>query len=121
PLAAFRAALRAGAEMIETDIRRGRGGDLVLAHGRPPAASRPARLAQLVELAGDRVALDLELKEPGLERDLLRAVADRPPGLIITSFLPQVVEVVGRLDSEIQTGILARPGMATPDLVRTAP
>lgn len=113
---AFRAAVAAGADMIETDVRRGRDGDLVLSHGRVAAGAQPAQLAELLELTAGRVALDLELKEPGLGAALLEAVDPRPPGLVVTSFLPRVLAELSRLDSALDTGLLVRPGTPPADV-----
>jgi glycerophosphoryl diester phosphodiesterase len=115
-MVAFRAAVAAGADMIEADVRRGRDGELVLSHGRVASGTQPARLSELLDLAAGRVALDLELKEPGLERALLEAVDPRPPGLVVTSFLAGVVEELSRLDRGLTTGLLVRPGMPPADL-----
>jgi glycerophosphoryl diester phosphodiesterase len=113
---AFRAAVAAGADMIETDVRRGRDGDLVLSHGRVAAGAQPTRLSELLELAAGRVALDLELKEPELGTALLEAVDPRPPGLVVTSFLPGALAELSRLDSALATGLLVRPGTPPADV-----
>jgi len=115
-MTAFRTAVEAGADMIETDVRRGRDGDLVLSHGRVAVDARPARLSELLELAAGRIALDLELKEPGLEAAFLEAVDPRPAGLVVTSFLPAVVEELSRLDPTLTTGLLVRPGTPGADV-----
>jgi glycerophosphoryl diester phosphodiesterase len=113
---AFRAAVAAGADMIETDVRRGRDGDLVLSHGGVARGAQPARLSELLELTAARVALDLELKEPGLEVALLEAVDPRPPGLVVTSFLTGVVAELSQLDPKLVTGLLVRPGTPPADV-----
>jgi glycerophosphoryl diester phosphodiesterase len=113
---AFRAAVEAGADMIEADVRRGRDGDIVLSHGRVAAGARPARLCELLELTAGRIALDLELKEPGIEAALLAAVEPRPAGLVVTSFLPTVLGELSRLDPALPTGLLVRPGTPPADV-----
>lgn len=115
-MTAFRAAVDAGADMIETDVRRAGDGALVLSHGRVAAGARPAHLCELLELAAGRVALDLELKEPGLAAALLRAVDPQPAGLVVTSFLPAVIEELARLDPGLTTGLLVRPGASPADV-----
>jgi glycerophosphoryl diester phosphodiesterase len=110
-MAAFAAAIEMGADMIETDVRRTRAGRIVLAHD-PLRRSRGddlPGLTDLVELAAGRIALDVELKEPGYVADVLAQLAPRPPGLIMTSFLPDVVAEIGALDPEVDTGLIFHP------------
>ncbi len=108
-LAAFEAAIAVGADMIEADVRRLADNTLVLSHGPAPAGSTPVRLDDLVRLAGGRIALDLELKEAGYEERVLHAVDPRPPGLILTSFLPDALARLRELDPAITIGLLIGP------------
>ena len=108
-LAAFEEAIAVGADMIEADVRL-TGSTLVLSHDRVPAEYTPVRLDDLVHLAAGRIALDLELKEAGYEERVLQAVEPRPPGLILTSFLPDVVARLRELDPAVTTGLLIGPG-----------
>jgi glycerophosphoryl diester phosphodiesterase len=57
-LAAFEAAIQAGCDMTETDFRRRAGG--------------------VIECCRGRLGVDFELKEDGLEEDILAALASRP-------------------------------------------
>jgi glycerophosphoryl diester phosphodiesterase len=110
-IAAFEAAIAAGADMIETDVRRGTSGELVLAHDPVTGDDSPlVRLADLVSLAAGRIMLDLELKEPELEEELLAAVRPYPRGLLVTSFLPDVLARVHELDPTVRTGFLVDEG-----------
>ena len=110
-LGAFRAAIDAGVAMIETDLRRASGGELVLAHDPldGSAADGLCRLSELVDLARGRVALDVELKEAGYEREVLAALDPRPDGLILTSFLDAAVTALRRLAPEVPAGLLIAP------------
>jgi glycerophosphoryl diester phosphodiesterase len=106
-LAAFEAAIASGCEAIETDIRRAPDGRLVLAHDREEAlVPGVVELPALVALARGRIGLDLELKEPGLEGDVLAAVGGGADWLMVTSFLPAVVARVGLLAPAVATGLL---------------
>jgi glycerophosphoryl diester phosphodiesterase len=109
-LVAFEAAIAVGADMIEADVRRLADNTLVLSHDPAPAGSTPVRLDDLVHLAAGRIALDLELKEAGYEERVLQAVEPRPPGLILTSFLPDVVARLRELDPAVTTGLVIGPG-----------
>jgi glycerophosphoryl diester phosphodiesterase len=110
--AAFAAAIQIGADIIETDLRRSRDGRLVLAHDPLGAGTTEGlvELAELVELAAGRVALDVELKEAGYEDEVLAALDPRPAGLIVTSFLPRALAAVRALDPSVATGLILRPG-----------
>ena len=111
-MAAFAAAIEMGADMIETDVRRTSDGRIVLAHA--PLRGDPGdglpELAALVDLAAGRIALDVELKEAGYVADALALLDPRPPGLLVTSFLPEVVAEVRALEPAIETGLIFRPG-----------
>ncbi len=106
-IAAFEAAIASGCEAIETDVRRAPDGRLVLAHD-PEGVLAPdvVELPALVALARGRIGLDLELKEPGLEGDVLAAVEGGEDWLAVTSFLPAVVARVGLLAPALATGLL---------------
>jgi glycerophosphoryl diester phosphodiesterase len=114
-VAAFEAAIAAGADLVETDIRRGRDGTLVLAHDALGPGDDPLALAVLLDLARGRVGLDLELKEAGLEADLLAVLEPaHRERLIVTSFLPEVLAAFRRLDATLVLGLLVEDG---PDYV----
>jgi glycerophosphoryl diester phosphodiesterase len=108
---AFSAAVEMGADMIETDVRRGRQGKLVLHHD--VLGDDPPELPHLHELAvfaAGRIALDLELKEAGYEEEVVELLDDCRDGLIVTSFLPEAVAAVGAIDGSIETGLIIPSG-----------
>jgi glycerophosphoryl diester phosphodiesterase len=77
--ASFDAALAAGVDMIEFDVLPQRGGQLILAHDYEDAAARTPHtleegLAHLSGAAFDGVELDVDLKLPGYERQVLDAL-----------------------------------------------
>ena len=100
-----------GADAIETDLWRAPDGRLVLTHDPLPHDVPPGlvELGDLVAMAAGRVRLDVELKEPGYERQVLEALTPRPQGLLVTSFLPEVVAAVGALDATVRTGLILGP------------
>jgi glycerophosphoryl diester phosphodiesterase len=128
-LAAFDAAIRSGCDMIETDLRRCRDG-IVMVHdaeagGRPVAAlSRreirdatgilPPVLDDVVERCRGSIGLDLELKEAGLEAEVLAAVTPyfSPAQFLISSFRAEALRAVRRLDASVRTGLLSARGLA---------
>jgi glycerophosphoryl diester phosphodiesterase len=116
-LAAFAAAIAMGADLIETDVRRTDAGEIVLAHDPllPGAGAGLVRLAELVALAAGAVRLDIELKESGYEDEVLALLDPRPPGLLVTSFLPQALAAVRALDAAVETGLLFEPWDALDD------
>lgn len=104
-LAAFEAAVRAGVDGIETDVRRTADGVLVLVHDRHlpdgravadatlaevAAALRPARACTVDEALGafPRLLWDLELKDGAAGVDLVRLLRARHPRVeaVLSSF-----------------------------------
>ncbi|WP_375478035.1 glycerophosphodiester phosphodiesterase [uncultured Jatrophihabitans sp.] len=105
---AFTAAIAAGCDVLETDVRMGRHGRLVLAHDLADLDDPDVvELAALLELAAGRVGLDLEIMESGLGRPLLDAVDGFDQWLIVTSEFPQVLVELRRLSKGIDTGLVA--------------
>jgi glycerophosphoryl diester phosphodiesterase len=114
---AFQAAIDAGADAIEADLRRTADGRLVLEHD--PLLDDPlplTLLADLVALAVGRVRLDIELKESGYEAEVLAALDPQPPGLLISSFLPAAISAVRGLDDSVETALLIAPRDGWDDL-----
>jgi glycerophosphoryl diester phosphodiesterase len=107
-LAAFAKAIEIGADMIELDVRRAPDGRLVISHDRIRKTQRPDTLEDTLRLTQGRIQLDVELKEPGCERDavdlLLRhfEIAD----FCITSFLPEVLRETRAIHPGIRTGLI---------------
>ncbi|HET6850354.1 MAG TPA: glycerophosphodiester phosphodiesterase [Gaiellales bacterium] len=114
---AFVSAIALGADAIETDVRRTPDGRLVLAHDPLPAVPPPGlvELGELVELAAGRIRLDVELKEAGYEDQVLDVLTPHPDGLLVTSFLPEVVSAIGELDPAVRTGLILGPWDGSPD------
>jgi glycerophosphoryl diester phosphodiesterase len=114
---AFQLAIAMGADAIETDVRRTPDGSLVLAHDQLPDQVPPGlvELGELVMMAAGRVRLDVELKEAGYEAEVLEALMPRPQGLLVTSFLPEVVAAVVAIDANVRTGLILGPWDESPD------
>jgi glycerophosphoryl diester phosphodiesterase len=103
---ALLAAIELGADMIETDVRRTPDGTLVLSHQPPDSADGLVTLGELLELAGDRVVVDLELKESGYEPEVIAALAPWPSRLVISSFDPACVAAIRALRPDVETALL---------------
>jgi glycerophosphoryl diester phosphodiesterase len=102
-LEAFEKAIELGADMVEFDVRRSADGALVISHDPLPPPDAPT-LAQVVDRCVGRIALDIELKEHGLEEEVLRIAADGD--FVVTSFLPEVVATTKRLRPNVRVGLL---------------
>lgn len=110
-IASFEAALEHGVHMIEFDVLPRPDGSLVLAHDPEDAASRtPLTLAEgLDHFAADAygdIELDVDLKVPGYEREVVEGLRER--GLdgraLISSTYPESLQVVRELDPGIRRG-----------------
>ena len=102
-LEAFEKAIQLGADMVEFDVRRSADGVLVVSHDPLPPTDVPT-VEQVVDLCRGRIALDVELKEPGLEDEVLRAVSGSD--FVVTSFLPDVVVTTKQLRPDVRVGLL---------------
>jgi glycerophosphoryl diester phosphodiesterase len=110
-IASFEAALHAGVDMIEFDVLRLRDGRLVLAHDYSDATKRePPTLEEGLDLfAGEAYAgveLDVDLKLPGYEREVVealraRGLADR--ALVSSTYL-ESMDRLGELAPGLRRG-----------------
>jgi glycerophosphoryl diester phosphodiesterase len=110
-LESFDAALEHGVDMIEFDVLRLGDGRIVLAHDPDDAAARePLSLEQgLGHFAGETYAgveLDVDLKLPGYEREVVDGLLERGLGersLVSTQYLDSLAEL-GRLAPGLRRG-----------------
>jgi glycerophosphoryl diester phosphodiesterase len=123
-LEAFARAIEVGADMIEFDVRRTSDDKLITLHdaeadGRPISSLTYERIArslgyepplldEVLELAGGRIGLDVELKEDGyVERVMSTVVAQVDPrDVLVTSFFDGVVAQVKRRHPDVMAGLL---------------
>jgi glycerophosphoryl diester phosphodiesterase len=122
-LEGIRRAIELGFDAIEFDVRRTGDGTLVVHHdedwdGTPLAAStygalreRGAEfptLAETLDAAGERVGLDVELKEAGYEPSVVSTVLEAADAnrVVFTSFRTRVVRAVKRAAPGIPAGLL---------------
>jgi glycerophosphoryl diester phosphodiesterase len=127
----FLAAVSLGADMIELDVRRTGDGVLVVFHD--PWLSRKTRRPHIADLTyrelnkrtsrkgftvptleetlralSGKIMLDIELKEPGCEEDVLRCARTlfAYDKFIVTSFNPEIVAAVKSADADVRTGCI---------------
>jgi glycerophosphoryl diester phosphodiesterase len=123
-LVAFESALAQGCDGFEFDVRRTRDGRNVLWHdadfsGREIAASdlgdlagregnQLACLEDVLKQFGRSAYLDIELKVTGGEESVVAALRAHPPqrGLVVSSFLPEVVTRLHTLDDSLPLGFI---------------
>jgi glycerophosphoryl diester phosphodiesterase len=124
-MAAFQAAIDAGADMIELDVRRTGAGELAILHdhaiGKVALDScsldefeaqtglRPPLLAEVLGWARGRIGLDVELKEDGYVEQLVPLLLDFARSnseLIVTSFLDPVLTALHERAPALQLGLL---------------
>jgi glycerophosphoryl diester phosphodiesterase len=126
---AFDCCLADGCDGFEFDVRQSADGQLLLCHdadfgglqvtasslavlrdcARAAGVSGPVLLEDVLTRHGQRAFLDIELKVARIEAQvvaLLRACAPQR-GLVISSFLPEVLKAVRGLDDELPLGLLA--------------
>lgn len=124
-MAAFEAAAAAGADMIELDVRRTGAGELVVIHDHEHhgvmvdsvslgeferrTGFRPPTLAETLDWARGRIALDVELKEDGYVEqvlELLDEFDDHSGQLLVTSFIDKVLQQIAELAPPVTCGLL---------------
>jgi glycerophosphoryl diester phosphodiesterase len=124
-MAAFDAALAAGADMIELDVRRTADGELAILHdhavNRVPLDScsldefeartgfRPPLLEEVLGWADGRIGLDVELKEDGYAEQVAPLLVEFAHGgneLIVTSFIDPLLAQLSELAPQLRLGLL---------------
>jgi glycerophosphoryl diester phosphodiesterase len=124
-LPAFQAAIDAGADMIELDVRRTGAGELVVLHdhaiGRVVLDScsldefeaqtgfRPPLLSEVLDWARGRIGFDVELKEDGYVEQVAPLLLDFAAGgsdLIVTSFIDPVLAALHERAPGLELGLL---------------
>jgi glycerophosphoryl diester phosphodiesterase len=120
----FATAIDVGADMIEFDVRLTSDGEMIAFHdshvkGIPvgqltraqitsATGAEPPLLEEVLGLCAGRIGLDVELKEGGYVNRVtgaLRSTMDLGQ-VVITSFLPEVVEEAKSLLPKVRTGLL---------------
>jgi glycerophosphoryl diester phosphodiesterase len=131
-LRSFAKALELGVDAVEFDVRRTKDGGIVVIHDADVDRTTNgtglvmnltiAEIKRLVTEKGEEIptleeALDfldkkvkilIELKEPGLEHDVLRPIREKglEENVIIVSFIEEALEKVRALNDEVRTGLI---------------
>jgi glycerophosphoryl diester phosphodiesterase len=107
----FEAALEHGVDMIEFDVLRTRDGRLVLAHDGEDAAGRETLTLDegLDHFAGQAYAgveLDVDLKLPGYEREVVDGLRERDLGQrsLVSTMFPESLDRLGQLAPGLRRG-----------------
>ncbi len=133
-LDSFFAAIDAGADMIEFDVRKIRTGEMIAFHDsqidgtdlseldRKQIANftgaEPALFSDILKLCVARVMLDIELKEDGYVGEVIEGIkaVSAEERVIVTSFLPNAIAQVKSFVPSIRTGLLIGAGSLKPYL-----
>jgi glycerophosphoryl diester phosphodiesterase len=120
----FANAIDVGADMIEFDVRLTSDGEMVAFHdshvqGTPvgqltrmqitsATGAEPPLLQEVLDLCAGKIGLDVELKEGGYVNRVTEALRNTVDlgQVVITSFLPEVVEEAKSLLPKVSTGLL---------------
>ncbi len=125
-LEAFERAASLGVDMVEFDIRRTSDDEFVVHHDAAihghqiaqmtlreirelrPGGSGVTTLPEVLGAVPASVGLDIELKEPGYERDVVQLVLESrgPAGFVITSFSDRSVCAARASFPDVRTGLL---------------
>jgi glycerophosphoryl diester phosphodiesterase len=115
----FDLCLAHGCDGFEFDVRRTADGRAVICHdpdigdleiakaSRGELTSLPV-LSQVLARYAQKAFLDIEIKVAGLERTVVEALRTSPPkrGYVVSSFLPDVLLTLSKLDPKIPLGLL---------------
>jgi glycerophosphoryl diester phosphodiesterase len=107
-LAAFAKAIEIGADMIEFDVRRALDGRLVISHDPVRKTALLPTLEDTLRLTQGCIQLDVELKEPGCERDAVELLLQYFPlsDFCITSFFTATLRETRAIHPGIRTGLI---------------
>jgi glycerophosphoryl diester phosphodiesterase len=117
-LESFDLSLAHGCDGFEFDVRRSSDSEAVICHDPVARGLRvertPARqlnlptLDQVLQQFSSRAFLDIELKVPGLEEQVLKSLQRQPVlrGFVVSSFLSPVLKALHALDPTVPLGFL---------------
>ena len=131
-IASFKKALEMGVNAVELDIRRTKDGQIVVIHDddvkrttdgkglvgaltleeikgfSSEGGEKVPTLCEVLDFLDKKVKILIELKESGLEKDVLDLVCDRglEKNVVITSFSEEVLATIRVLNSDVEIGLI---------------
>ena len=99
--------LNSGADFLEIDIRRTEEGAIVISHDEPRPGGKHVTLDEVLDAAAGRIGLQLDLKEPGYEVELIRSALERlpPDKLVVTTEMEDSIRLIKQEFPEIRAGL----------------
>ena len=99
--------LNSGADFLEIDVRRTKDGVIVISHDEPRPRGKHVTLDEVLQAARGRIGLQLDLKEPGYEVELIRSALERmpPKQLVVTTEMEDSIRVIKEQFPEIRAGL----------------
>ena len=99
--------LESGADFLEIDVRRTADGLTVLSHDEPQPAVDHLGFDEVLRAAARRVGLQLDLKEPGYEIEVVRHALESvaPEQLAVTTAIDESIRMLKDHFPEIRAGL----------------
>ena len=99
--------LNSGADFLEIDIRRTQGGVIVISHDELQPGDNHVTFDEVLNAAAGRIGLQLDLKQPGYELELVRSVLDRlpPEKIVVTTEMDESIHLIKDRFPEVRVGL----------------
>ena len=99
--------LNSGADFLEVDVRRTMDGTIVVSHDEPLPGAKHVTLDEVLQAVAGRVGLQLDLKEPGYEVELIDTALKRlpPDKIVVTTEMEDSLRLIKRHHPEIRVGL----------------
>ena len=104
-IGSFKKAESLGVDMVEIDLRRRKDGQIVALHGRLSRAGKQAPTLSEI-LTTIKLPLNLELKQAGLEKEVLSEIRNFSSEVLISSKYPSVLKKIRALDEKVKLGLV---------------
>jgi glycerophosphoryl diester phosphodiesterase len=96
-----------GADFIEVDIRSNSDGEFIVSHDAPEPGADTVTFGEVLEAAKGHIGLQLDLKEPGREIELVRFALERCPAdrLAVTTENNESIAKIKRSFANVRVGL----------------